>query len=223
MTGADFIFMISNSSWMIKLVMLILVVMSILSWTLIFFKTYQLNRAKKVIFKDLRTFRVQSNLKAAVKHLEKSPDSTSFKVASEGIKEVNRLRSMKLPDEKRDKVILDSTRHSLQEEVTARSEDLYGALYFLGTCTTVAPLLGLFGTVWGIMNSFHGFRGLTTSDLSAIAPGLAEALITTVLGLIVAIPAALAYNVLMRFVESIEIRLGKFASVFLQMLQKELI
>ena len=72
------------------------------------------------------------------------------------------------------------------------------------------------------MNSFHGFKGLTTSSLSAVAPGLAEALITTVLGLIVAIPAALAHNVLMRIVESLQIRLGKFASAFLYLVEREL-
>ena len=215
--------MISNSSWMIKLVMLVLVAMSIISWTLIFFKSYQLNQVKKNIFNDLKAFRVLSNLKAVAKHFERSQNSPSFKVAAEGIREVNRLRNTKLHDEKRDRIILDSLRHSLQEEVNAQSEHLHGSLYFLGTCTTVAPLLGLFGTVWGIMNSFHGFRGLTTSNLSAIAPGLAEALITTVLGLMVAIPAALAYNVLMKSVESIEIRLGKFSNEFLQLLLKELI
>jgi len=223
MNGADFLFMIGNSSWMIKIVMLVLVVMSVLSWTLIFFKSHQLNRLKKNIYNDLKAFRVQSTLKAAVNHLERSQDSPSFKVASEGIRELNRLRNTKVHDEKRDRIIIDSLRHSLQEEVNAQSERLYGALYFLGTCTTVAPLLGLFGTVWGIMNSFHGFRGLTTSNLSAIAPGLAEALLTTVLGLMVAIPAALAYNVLIKLVESIEIRLGKFSNAFLQLLLKELI
>ena len=210
------------SSLMIKFAMLVLLVMSILSWTLIFFKSYQLKDAKKSIIRDIKIFRTETELKAAIKHLKKTPDSPSFKVASESIKEVIRLKDMKLPDEKRDRIILDSVRDYLQEEVNDQSEALYGALYFLGTCTTVAPLLGLFGTVWGIMNSFHGFRGLTTSNLSAIAPGLAEALITTVLGLMVAIPAALAHNVLIKSVESIQIRLAKFSSALLRLLQKDL-
>ena len=223
MTGAEFVFMISHSGWMIRLVLLILIVMSILSWSLIFFKSSQLNRARKRIYKDLTTFKVQSSLQVAVKHLDRTPDSPSFMVATEGIKEVNRLMEIKWPNESRDRIILDSVRYTLQEEVKAQTEGLYGALSFLGTCTTSAPLLGLFGTVWGIMNSFHGFKGLTTSSLSAVAPGLAEALITTVLGLIVAIPAALVHNVLMRKVELLEIRLVKFASAFLYLVERELI
>jgi len=207
---------------MIKLVMLVLVMMSILSWNLILFKSRQLNLTLKDTKKNISILKVQSSLQTALKRLKKTPDSPSFIVASEGINEISRLMNTNLPDDTRDRIILNNIRQTLQEEINIQVEELYGTLPFLGTCTTVAPLLGLFGTVWGIMNSFHGFRGLTTSSLNAIAPGMAEALVTTVIGLIVAIPAAMANNILIRMLESIEINLVKFSSTFLRLLEKEL-
>jgi biopolymer transport protein TolQ len=102
-------------------------------------------------------------------------------------------------------------------------EGLFGSLSFLATCVNVAPFIGLFGTVWGIMHSFYAIGLMKRATLAAVAPGLAEALITTAIGLAVAIPASIAYNFLTRMLGRIEMALVELAGTFLKRVESELL
>ena len=223
MFGIDFFYMVSQSTIIIKMVLLVLLIMSIASWTIIFFHFFQLMRAKKTVAQDLHFMRKAGNLRAAIKKMQQTPDSPSFLVTLKGLKELKRIKSMGEYYLKNHQTIMDSLRRTLKLEVNVQTERLFGSLSFLATAVNVAPLLGLFGTVWGIMNSFHSFKGLTTSNLGAIAPGMAEALVTTAFGLVVAIPAALAYNILIRQLTIVSSNLMELTDIFLKQVEKEVI
>lgn len=223
MVGIDFLYMVSQSTIIIKVVLLVLLIMSLASWSIIFFHFFQLMRAKKTVAQDIHFMRKAGNLRAAIKKMQQTPESPSFLVTIEGINELKRIKSMGEYYLKNHQIMLDGFRRTLKQEVDVQTERLFGSLSFLATAANVAPLLGLFGTVWGIMNSFHSFKGLTTSNLGAIAPGMAEALVTTAFGLIVAIPAALAYNLLIRQLTIVSSKLMELADNFLKQVEKEII
>ncbi|MFC1823769.1 MotA/TolQ/ExbB proton channel family protein [Thermodesulfobacteriota bacterium] len=223
MAGIDFVFMISRSTLVIKIVLVVLLLMSVSSWSIIFFKFFQLTRENKRIAKDLFFFRGAKDLRAAALRVERKPDSPSYLLAREGLNEYKRLKGMEQYPGEKTNVILDNIRYTLKEEMDVQTEKLFGSISFLATCVTTAPLLGLFGTVWGIMNSFHSFKGLTTASLSAVAPGLAEALVTTALGLVVAIPASLAHNILLRVLGQVENKLIKLSGTFLHQVEREVL
>jgi len=221
MAGIDFLEMFRQSTLVIKIVLVILLLMSLASWSVIFFKLLQLSRAGKKVVADLDAFQRAHDLDAAVQLVDRDFDSPTQRMAVEGINEFNRLREIGRSPAEKVRIVLDGVRHALGREAGAQAEKLFEALPFLATCGNVAPLLGLFGTVWGIMHSFHGFSGLKTQALTAVAPGLAEALVTTVFGLIVAIPAVSAYNFFLGRIRRIERDLAGFTGAFLNQVKKE--
>ncbi|MGE5750897.1 MAG: MotA/TolQ/ExbB proton channel family protein, partial [Nitrospirota bacterium] len=110
-------------------------------------------------------------------------------------------------------------------KITAQDEIVYMERYlaFLGTTGTVGPLLGLFGTVWGIMDAFYGIGLKGAGDIGALAPGLAAALINTISGLFVAIPAVIAYNYFADKIRDIAIRCDSFSMEFLSFIERNLL
>ncbi|MDY7000535.1 MAG: MotA/TolQ/ExbB proton channel family protein [Thermodesulfobacteriota bacterium] len=221
MAGIDFLEMFRQSTFVIKVVLVILLLMSVASWSVIFFKLLQLSRVRKKVGADLDVFQRAYDLKAAVKLLGRDSDSPARRMAVEGVHEFNRLREIGRSPAEEARMVLDGVRHALGREAGTQAEKMSEALPFLATCGNVAPLLGLFGTVWGIMHSFHGFSGLKTQALTAVAPGLAEALVTTALGLVVAIPAVSAYNFFLGTIRRIERDLAGFTGAFLNQVKKE--
>jgi biopolymer transport protein TolQ len=219
MGGVDLLYMIKQSGLIIAVDLVVLMLMSLGSWSVVFYKTVELTRAKRNTATNLRAVEEASDLKSAMAALESYANSPSHRVATEGLSELKRLRGIHPLSTDRLPFVLDSTRQALREEIRVQVDRLSGSLPFLATCTTTAPLLGLFGTVWGIMDSFHSFKGLTTSSLAVVGPGLAEALTTTALGLLVAIPAGLAHNFLLQRLGTIESDLTKFANVLVQRIE----
>lgn len=219
MGGVDLIYMVKQSTLLIAIVLIVLMAMSLGSWSVIFYKTFQLIRAKRSTITNLKAMEEAKNLKSAMSELEVYANSPTHRVATEGLNELRRLRGIHPLSEDRIPFVLDSARRALQDEIRAQMDKLSSSLPFLATCTNTAPLLGLFGTVWGIMDSFHSFKGLTTSSLAVVGPGLAEALTTTALGLLVAIPAGLAHNFLLQRLATIESDLTKFANCLVHLIE----
>ena len=223
MVEIDLWSMISRSSLLIKIVLAILAVMSVTSWTLIFFKLVQLDRARKRAVLDLSTFQTARNLRTAIRFLGQSPGSPSYQLALEGVNEFKRLKKLDTPTDKVAGFFIENLRNALRQQVSCQVERLFGSLSFLATCVNVAPFIGLFGTVWGIMHSFYAIGLMKRATLAAVAPGLAEALVTTAIGLAVAIPASVAYNLLTRMLGRIEMALIELTASFLKRVESELL
>jgi biopolymer transport protein TolQ len=215
--------MIKESSLIIKIVLAILAVMSMASWTVIFFKLLQLHKAKKEIANDLSRLEDAPDLLTAMKLMGKSSNSICRQLAAVGLKELKRLKTLDRLSANTSEVIIRNLRLFLGQETNGRVENLFGSLFFLATCVNVAPFIGLFGTVWGIMHSFYAIGLMRTATLAAVAPGMSEALTTTALGLAVAIPASLAYNFLTRVLGGIERDLTKFTAIFLRQIRIEIL
>lgn len=172
---------IFQAGYVVKFVLLVLLFFSVVSWAIIFFKHRYLSGADKQNASFINAFRGSRdprNLLAASRKHSLSPISNVFKaVYSEtGIRERDELR------------------RSLRRYEALETAKLESYLGFLATTGSTTPFIGLFGTVWGIMNSFRGIGAHGAASLAVVAPGIAEALIATAMGLLAAIPAVIAYN-----------------------------
>jgi biopolymer transport protein TolQ len=206
-----------ESGWMGKVVMAILLCFSIISWAMILLKFQYLRKAEKESLAFLQVFRKTKNsaeLQSSANQMKFSPVATLF---LEGHKEVESIIKS-LPEGRAadaDRaLIVEEVERSLQ--ITTQDEISYMERYlaFLGTTGTVGPLLGLFGTVWGIMDAFYGIGLKGSGDIGALAPGLAEALINTTGGLFVAIPAVIAYNYFSEKIKDMATRMDSFSIEF---------
>jgi biopolymer transport protein TolQ len=207
-----------ESGWMGKVIMAILLCFSIVSWAMILLKFQFLRKAEKESLAFLQVFRKTKNadeLMGSASQMKFSPVAALF---VEGQKEAQAIIKS-LPGgtvaEADRPLILEEIERSLQ--ITAQDEVSYMERYlaFLGTTGTVGPLLGLFGTVWGIMDAFYGIGLKGSGDIGALAPGLAEALINTSGGLFVAIPAVIAYNYFSEKIKDMATRMDSFSVEFM--------
>ncbi len=212
---------LTESSLVIQFVMLLLVVMSLASWSVIFFKFVTLLQAKKMAVADFKTFQDADDLSEAMQSI-KNRNSNIFQIGYMAVRELRKLERAKLDEGVKGKLALDNVRRTLRQGVSSEMSRLGAALPLLSTCANAAPFLGLFGTVWGIMRSFHAIGMMKTAALTVVGPGIAEALTTTVVGLAVAIPAAIAYNAFVGMLGRIETELVNFAGEFLNRMQREL-
>jgi biopolymer transport protein TolQ len=212
-----------ESGWMGKVIMMILLCFSVVSWAMILLKFQYLRKAEKESLAFLQVFRKTKNideLLASANHMKFSPVATLF---LDGHKEaesiVKSLPGGKVTEADRP-LVTEEIERSLQ--ITAQDEIVYMERYlaFLGTTGTVGPLLGLFGTVWGIMDAFYGIGLKGSGDIGALAPGLAEALINTSGGLFVAIPAVIAYNYFAEKVKDMATRMDSFSIEFMSFVSR---
>ncbi len=201
-----------------KLVLLLLLLMSIASWTLIIHKFFALNSARKKAAAGLTRFTDARDLREAVQQMGSDMASPLYHVAQQGVAEFNRLKEAGNTGD----VVADNVRRSLRQGVSESMSQLGSSLSFLATTANTAPFIGLFGTVWGIMYSFHQIGMQKTASIAAVAPGISEALIATAVGLFVAIPATVGYNMFLGVMTNIEAELVNFAGVFLNRVQREL-
>lgn len=210
--------LLMQATLVVKIVLGILALMSVASWSLMLQKWITLSAAKRKAAQGLGAFTHARDLREAVQSLSGDPASPLYHVAQEGVAEYNRLRDLESSDE----VIADNVRRSLRQGVSTQTSKMSSSLAFLATCANAAPFIGLFGTVWGIMHSFHAIGLMKTASLAAVAPGISEALVATAIGLGVAIPATVGYNLFLGMLNSIEVQLVNFAGVFLNRVQREL-
>ncbi len=211
--------LILGASLLVKLVMFTLLLASLASWTLIFTKRRELGFAKREARSFEDQFRSADDLTALFNRVSaKRVDLEGLeKVFESGFKEYARLRM-------RDKIdpalVLEGTQRAMRIAISRHLEVLEAGLPTLATVGSVSPYIGLFGTVWGIMNSFRGLATVQQATLATVAPGISEALIATAMGLFAAIPAVLAYNRYSASADSIYSGYQTFAEEFSSILHR---
>ena len=211
--------LLSHATLVVKLVLALLVGMSLVSWSIIFGKFFALSSAKRKIANNLFEFQEAEGLRSAIKILGRDLRSPAYQVAVEGVNELNRLEEMggvKLS------ITMDNLRRSLRQGVSEQIQKLTGSLSFLATCANAAPFIGLFGTVWGIMHSFHSIGQMKSAALAVVAPGISEALVATAIGLLVAIPGTIFYNYFLGKLNEVETGMIDFAGAFLNRAEREI-
>ena len=212
-----------ESGWMGKVVMAILLCFSIISWAMILLKFQYLRKAEKESLAFLQVFRKTKNtekLLASANQMKFSPVATLFLEGHKEMESITKSLPEGKPADADRALIVEEIERSLQ--ITTQDEIGYMERYlaFLGTTGTVGPLLGLFGTVWGIMDAFYGIGLKGSGDIGALAPGLAEALINTTGGLFVAIPAVVAYNYFSEKIKDMATRMDSFSIEFVSFVSR---
>jgi biopolymer transport protein TolQ len=225
--------MILYAGPMVRFVLLLLLFFSVASWAIIFAKYRSIKRARKESAHFIELFwnsRDLSEAFSASKRLRYSPISKVFRVAYVELKKVNRSQSSSTGDEVVDEaslsqkmVAVDNIKRALRRAVNMELTGLGKALPFLATTGNTTPFIGLFGTVWGIMNAFRGIGLRGSANLATVAPGISEALIATAAGLAAAIPAVVAYNYFTSKVRVLESEMHNFSADFLNLIEREVI
>ncbi len=224
--GAGVLGLFAETTWIARLIVIILLGFSIVSWAMILLKYQFLRRAEKESHAFLAAFRKTKDIDELTRHAESNKYSPLATLFIDGLREtdsiVKTLPNGVVTEEERP-IISQEIERSLK--ITTQDEIVYMERYlaFLGTTGTVGPLLGLFGTVWGIMDAFYGIGLKGAGDIGALAPGLAAALINTISGLFVAIPAVIAYNYFADKIRDIAIRCDSFSMEFLSFIERRLL
>ena len=202
----------------VQLVMATLVLASVFSWVAIFQRTRVLARARKHarLFED--TFWSGAELVGLYKQVVNSPNLIGLEaVFKAGFQEFTRLRQ----DVKSDPdAVMEGVHRAMRVARAKEEERLEAHLPFLATVGSISPYIGLFGTVWGIMNSFRGLATVKQATLATVAPGISEALVATAIGLFAAIPAVIAYNRFSAKVDSLAMTYENFADEFAAILHR---
>lgn len=214
----SFISMISHASLVAKAVLALLVLMSVASWALMIYKFFSLSSAKARALRGMDRFDKAGNLRDAVRDLGADPASPLYYIAHQGVQEFNRSRELGNNSD----VVVDNVRRALRQGAATEMARLQSSLPFLATTANTAPFIGLFGTVWGIMNSFHSIGLSKSASLATVAPGISEALVATAIGLAVAIPATVGYNMFLGRLAQLDTLLVNFAGYFLNRVQREI-
>ena len=211
--------LISNASVLVQLVMLLLLIASVISWTMIVSKWKIIREASTQANKFEDKFWSGTDLASLYEKVRLKKDPTGMEhIFRSGFKEYVRLhRQQKVSPV----AIADTAVRSMKVAMSREVDALEHYLSFLATVGSTSPYIGLFGTVWGIMNSFRALGDVQQATLSAVAPGIAEALIATAMGLFAAIPAVIAYNRYSSDVERLVIRYDNFMEEFTALLQRQ--
>jgi biopolymer transport protein TolQ len=229
----DLIHMISNAGLVVQLVLLILVLFSVSSWAIIIIKYKYIKRA----FRQSEAFtdyfwksRDFSDAYAKAKELEGSPIARIFRI---GYVELKKLSQSGVPMASQDTdseefsigkfTGTDNVKRALRQAINTEISGLSQLVPFLATTGNTTPFIGLFGTVWGIMNSFHGIGLKGSATLAVVAPGISEALVATAAGLAAAIPAVIAFNYFTQKIRTIETELYSFSTDFLNIVERDIL
>jgi biopolymer transport protein TolQ len=211
--------LISEASLVVKLVMLALLAISIYSWLLIFKKRNELIQAKQDADSFEDKFWSGNELNKLYEDISSRPHASR---GMEGIFEVGFKEFVRLKKSAPDSgMVLDGAQRVMRISLAREVDQLEMSLPFLATAGSTSPYIGLFGTVWGIMNSFRALGNVQQATLGMVAPGIAEALIATAMGLFAAIPAVIAYNRYSHEVERLINRYDTFLEEFSSILQRQ--
>ena len=210
--------LMSNASLLVQLVMLLLLVLSLISWTMIFKKRGDLRLSVKQANLFERRFWEDEDLNQLYEkiHQQRYKATGLSGIFESGFGEFMRLKERGHPPE----MVMAGSERAMRGTVSREIDALETHLSFLATVGSTSPYIGLFGTVWGIMNSFRSLAGLQTATLANVAPGIAEALIATAMGLFAAIPAVVAYNRFSNDVERLTNRYHTFMEELSTLLQR---
>ncbi len=211
--------LIWNASAVVQIVMALLLIVSFMSWYWIFRKAFAIRAARTQTEKFERDFWGGSELGALYQSAVNNRHSTG---ALERIFEAGFREFLKLKGQRADAgVLVDGARRAMRATYQREMDNLEAHLAFLASVGSVSPYVGLLGTVWGIMHSFRGLATVQSATLAAVAPGIAEALVATAIGLFAAIPAVVAYNRFSHDVDRIAVRFESFMEEFSNILQRQ--
>ncbi len=223
--------MILNSGSMVQFVLILLVFFSVVSWAIILVKYRTIRRSKRENDMFLDIYMRSNKLSLIFPESKKFRHSTIAEVFRAGYTELGKIARMKRGNAPGSEVTedglwslemrgLDNVERAINRACDTESSKLESALGFLATTGSASPFIGLFGTVWGIMNAFRGIGIKGSASLAVVAPGISEALIATAAGLAAAIPAVIFYNYYLNKIKTISIETDSFASEFLNIVER---
>ncbi len=223
--------MIMQAGPMGKMVMLTLLLFSIASWSIIFMKSRMYKKAANETSDFLDTFwssKTLNDANDAAEQFPLSPEAAVFQAGFSELQKINKIRNKGEENRGNEPLemqlaTMDNLKRSIRKAESLEISNLGKSLSFLATTGSATPFIGLFGTVWGIMTSFHdiGMRG--SASLTVVAPGISEALVATAAGLAVAIPAVIAYNYFANQLVEIESEMQNFSTDFLNLVERDLL
>lgn len=216
---------IFSASLVVQLTLLGLVGMSVVSWAIIVTKRRQFRVFSGANEAFLNLFWKASSLDEVYEKVKSQPDSPTGNVFKSGFVELQRIADAAIIDEKNTTkapklVGIDNLHRSLRKASDIEIALMESRLSFLATVGSTGPFIGLFGTVWGIMNAFHKIGATGQASLAVVAPGISEALITTAIGLVTAIPAVVSYNHFVNLLKREELELSNFCADFLNIAKR---
>ncbi|BBJ00058.1 TolQ transport protein [Ferrigenium kumadai] len=217
----SFIHLISNASVLVQLVMGLLLAVSLLSWWYIFLKMFTIRAEAKQTDEFEDSFWRNPDLSQLYKHatsVSRSDQGALERIFAAGYAEFVKLKKQRGVD---DSGLMDGTRRAMRATYQREMDRLEAHLAFLASVGSVSPYVGLFGTVWGIMNAFRGLANVGQATLAHVAPGIAEALVATAMGLFAAIPAVVAYNRYAHDINRLATRFESFSEEFSNVLQRQ--
>ena len=232
----DLIHMISNAGIVVQLVLLLLLFFSVTSWAIIIVKYRYIKRAFKQSVEFTEFFwksRDLSNAFAKAKQLHGSPMARIFRIGYLELKKTSQSGGSAQADTSESSgtslsfntqfVGIDNVKRALRRATNTEMTRMTQMVPFLATTGNTAPFIGLFGTVWGIMNSFSGIGQRGSASLAVVAPGISEALVATAAGLAAAIPAVIAFNFFMNKIRIVETELQSFSADFLNIIERDIL
>ncbi len=208
-----------NASWVVQLVVLLLLGVSVVSWAAIFRKVRALKRVNQLnddFERDFWSGKSLNELFSAATQNAKLAGPME-RIFASGMREYQKLRERRITDSS---LLMDGARRAMRASFQREMDAVESNLTLLASAGSVSPYVGLFGTVWGIMHAFTGLAALQQVTLAKVAPGIAEALVATAIGLFAAIPAVLAYNRFSRDIDRVSIKLETFIEEFSNILQR---
>lgn len=211
--------LIMQASWVVQLVMLLLVMASVAGWATIFRKAQMLRRVRRLnegFEQDFWSGNSLNDLYTSATQNAKTGGPME-RIFASGMREYRKLRERRISDSG---TLMDGTRRAMRASFQREMDEVESGLSFLGTIGSVSPYVGLFGTVWGVMHAFTGFASMEQITLATVAPGIAEALVATAMGLFAAIPAVTAYNRYAHDIDRIASNQETFIEEFSNILQR---
>jgi len=211
--------LVLHASFVVQIVMALLMLVSVASWSAIFKKLFALKRVKE----QNEVFEKEFWSGASLNELFTSASSKAQnsgpmeRIFASGMREFQKLRERRVTDVP---TLMDGARRAMRASFQREMDEVEVNLSFLASVGSVSPYVGLFGTVWGIMHAFTGLASLQQVTLATVAPGIAEALVATAIGLFAAIPAVIAYNRFARDLDRIAIQQETFIEEFSNILQR---
>ena len=212
--------LIGNASWIVLLVLFMLVAVSVVSWVMIIQRALLLRHTQQAMLAFEDRFWSGMDLIQLFKEVQtnENPDSGMEQIFKAGFREFTRLRNQGTSDPD---AVMEGTQRAMRVAISREQEKLETHLPFLASVGSTCPYVGLFGTVVGIMNSFRGLAVIQQPTLATVAPGIAEALMTTAIGLVAAIPAVVAYNRYASRVDALLSNYETFAEEFSSILHRK--
>lgn len=215
--------LVTGAGPVVQMVLYLLIVFSVVSWGVILFKYGHVRKAKNQSARFIEIFWESRNLASiheAGRKLEASPVAQVFIAGYEELLRVSRRKAAEVEGLTTDLSGVDNVARAMKRAANVELTKLEQTLTFLATTSGSTPFIGLFGTVWGIMNAFRGLSVTRSSTIQAVAPGIAEALIATAAGLVAAIPALIAYNHFLQEIRVLTADMENFTQEFLNIAER---